>query len=125
MAITTTTGTVTPTTLLVSSASNVTLTADAYTSLLSSDPVTIAGSGHTVSFIGTTDADDNDFVQVLLVVDEGLPGEMIIVDDASGRQITVRVTLSAGNHTVAFRAYSLGSPHTMRTAGVTALDLGL
>lgn len=120
MAATTTTGSGTPTTILVSSAASVALPVNTSTSLLQTSSVTVTGTGHTVAIIGRTAADFPDFVQVDISVDG-----TSIYNDHGGQQIVVKQVLSTGPHTITFTGYAFNQNCTMFAAGLMMIDLGL
>lgn len=123
MAITTTVGSVAPTTLVVSTASNVALTQNATTDLLQTGAVTISGAGHTVLFLARTQTNNatlDNQCQVNLLVD----GTTVLTDIA-GDQIIYKQVLATGSHTVDFNAFSFVSGLTILAAGLTVIDLGL
>lgn len=116
----TSTGSGTPTSLLVSTATSVALSQDTSTSLFQTTNATVTGSGHTCVFIGRTTADVNLYVQVDISVDG-----VSVYSDHAGQQIVVKQVLSAGSHTVTFTAYAFNKACNMLVAGLMLLDLGL
>lgn len=120
MAISTTTGSGTPVTLLTSSGAGIALPANTSTSLLQTASVTVPGTGHTVVFLGRTLASQNDTLQVDISIDG-----TSVYNDIAGQQIIVKTVLASGSHTVTFTAYALNGADTMLAAGLIAIDLGL
>jgi hypothetical protein len=117
---TTTTGSGTPASLLVSKATSVSLPANASTSLFQNSSATVTGSGHTCLFLGRTDSSANDFVQISINVDG-----TDIFDGSAGDQIVVSYVLSSGSHTITFNAFALNSSATMTVASLSIVDTGL
>lgn len=120
MAAVTSTGTGTPTTLLVSSAASVALPHDTSTSLFQAANATVTGAGHTCVIIGRTSAAQNDIAQVDISVDG-----TSVYNDVAGQQIIVKTVLAPGSHTITYTAYALNTDNTMLAAGLVVLDLGL
>lgn len=120
MSITTSTGSGTPTTLLVSTAASVALPQDTSTSLFQAASASVTGTGRTCAVIGRTTADFPLYVQVDISVDG-----TSIYNDHAGQQIVVKLPLTAASHTVTFTAYAFNQPCNMTTAGLMILDLGL
>lgn len=120
MAITTVTGTGSPTTLVVSAAQSVSLTVNTTTDLLQSGAVSVTGEGHTVLFLARTASNNDDQCQVNILVDG-----VIVYTDIAGTQIIYRQVLTSGSHTIDFNVYALDSGITMSAAGLTVIDLGL
>lgn len=120
MAITTVTGTATPTSLLVSQAVSVALPVNTSTNLFQNATTTITGSGHTVALIGRTAADFPLYVQIDISVDG-----TSVYNDHAGQQIVVKQALTAGSHTITFTATALNQACNILAAGLMAIDLGL
>lgn len=120
MAIATTTGSATTTTLLVSTGTSITVPVNSSVSLLQATNATITSVGTTVLFLGRVASDNDANCQVELTVDG-----TVIFAGSSGDQIIARSTLLTGTHTVTYTAYALNSDVVVTVAGLTAIDLGL
>jgi len=118
--VSTSTGSGTPVSLLVSSAANVALPENTSVNLFQGTTTTITASGHTLALIGRTNADFPLYVQVDISVDG-----VSIYNDHAGQQIVVKQALSAGSHTITFTALALNQNCNMNAAGLMILDLGL
>ena len=118
--VATTSGTGTPTTLLVSTVTNVALTEFASTSLFTSDPVTVTGSGHTVAFFCRAASTDDSSVVINVLVDG-----VTLISGSSGDPLNAPMVLSAGSHTIAFQAFALDTGITVNVATMFLIDLGL
>lgn len=116
----TSTGSGTPTSLLVSTAASVALPQDTSTSLLQGASATVTATGHTCVFIGRTVADLPLYVNVDISVDG-----TSIYNDHAGQQIVVKAPLTAGSHTVTFTAYAFNQVCNISAAGLMLLDIGL
>lgn len=106
--------------LAASALTNISLTQNAVTSLLASDPITVTGSGHTVAFFVNASSTDDMATQVSLTVDG-----VQLLGSASGLSLSTQTVLSSGSHTVAYEAYAFNAGTTMTSAGLIVLDLGM
>jgi hypothetical protein len=120
MAISTTTGSGTLTTLLVSTGTDLVVPENESVSLLQNESVTITGSGTNVLFLGRVSTTDDGQCQANLTVDS-----TTIYSDATGQQIIARLALGAGSHTITFTAFALSNDVTANVFGLTIVDLGL
>lgn len=120
MAVSTITGSAATTTLLVSTATSITIPVNTSASLLQTASVTLTGTGTTVLFLGRVASNNDGNCQVELVVDG-----TVIFSGASGEQIIARSTLTSGTHALTYTAYALNSDVNVTVAGLTAINLGL
>lgn len=120
MSTSTVTGSGTLTTLMVSAGTDLVIPQFQYVSLLQGADVTITGSGTTVLLLGRVETTNDAQCSVEVSVD----GENVYTDGA-GLQIILKLTLTAGSHTVVFRAFGLANDVLAETYGLTAVDLGL
>ena len=116
----TSTGTGTTTSLLVSSGANIALPVNTSVNLFQNTTTTITGSGHTAAFIGRTAADFPLFIQVDISIDG-----VSVYNEHAGQQIVVKQVLASGSHAITFTAWALNQACTMLAAGLMILDLGL
>jgi len=116
----TSTGSGTPTTLLVSTAASVPLPVNTSTNLFQGATTTIVGTGHTVAIIGRTVADLPLYVQVDISIDG-----TSVYNDHAGQQIVVKQVLTAASHTITFTATAFNQACNISAAGLMILDLGL
>jgi len=105
---------------MISSGTNLVVPQFQYVSLLQSTDVTITASGTTVLLLGRVETTNDAQCSVEVSVD----GTNVYTDGA-GLQIILKLPLTAGSHTVVFRAFGLANDITAEVFGLTAIDLGL
>lgn len=120
MSTTTITGSGTLVTRMLSTGTNLVVPQFAYVSLLQNANVTITGNGTTVLLLGRVETTNDAQCSVEINVDG-----TNVYTDSSGVQIILRLPLTAGSHTVEFRAFGLANDVLAEVFGLTAIDLGL
>lgn len=120
MSTSTVTGSGTLTTLALSNGTNLVVPQFQYVSLLQGADVTFTALGNTVLLLGRVETTNDAQCSVEIDID----GANVYTDGA-GLQIITRLPLTAGSHTLTFKAFGLANDVLAEVFGLTIVDLGI
>jgi hypothetical protein len=107
-------------TAMVLSSTAVSLTAGADTTLLSPDPSTITGNGHSFTITAYSASTSDATTQISVLIDGA-----VVATGVAGSLLTAITVIAAGSHTVSYRAYAFNAGTKMTSASLVIHDLGM